>query len=118
MDGEHVWESGRHGADAAIEFRSLAMNDVWLESFQLRARGPDAPLIKRSHPTDLWDDQAVKENIGRQFFGRLHWLADARNHVHLRFRKVGETLKQGLRCRAKPRHGRRILLERFAVVRC
>jgi hypothetical protein len=57
------------------------MDQVGLKLPDFFSGGPYTALKERPHPAGLRDDQTVEKSIGRNFFRRLHGLADAADNV-------------------------------------
>ena len=55
VDCEHARKSRQHGAESAVAFRALPVNDVRLDFLKFFPRRADAALIKRAQPADFRD---------------------------------------------------------------
>ena len=63
VNGQHVRKTGEGGAEAAVQFRALAVDDVGLDFMQSFFCRTNAALIECAHPADFRDVQAVKKYV-------------------------------------------------------
>lgn len=94
VERNDIGETRKHGADGAIAFGALTMDDVRVQRAQFPSGRPDAALVKRAHPSDLWDKQFVIPDVVGEFFGRLHRLLDAGDNVDFMFGHCRQSLQQ------------------------
>ena len=69
VNGQHVGKAGENGADGAIAFRALAVDDVRLDFVQFFPRRADAALIKRAQPADFRHGKAWYQMLSASFSG-------------------------------------------------
>jgi len=92
---------GKNGADCAVWFRPLAMDDVGSYPPKALSRGTDATLVGRSKPADFRDVLAVKPDVPSQLWRSIDGLSRWRNNMHLDFRHTCKTIQDRLWSRPK-----------------
>jgi hypothetical protein len=116
MNGYNVGKAGKHCGDRAILFGSLPMDDVRLNLHQFSPDSACTAKEQRAHPPNPRYMEAVKINVGRQFFRRLHRDSSAGQDMKLRSTQLRKSLKQCFRRSPKIGYSRRVIFEVLTVI--
>ena len=116
VDRQHIRPAREDGAQRAIAFGALAMDEIRLEFPQFFSDRADATLIEGFQPAAFRHVQAVKPDVVRDFLLRLHRVLGAGNHMRFEVRHAREALQQCVRRGAERGDGVRVILDVFPDV--
>ena len=116
VNGHNVGKTTEGRRKRTITFAALTVHDVRLNFAEFFSRRTDAALIKRAHPANFGNDEAVKKDVGRDFFWRWNRFLQTGNDVNLYFRQRDKPLQQGFGSRAEIRLWMRVISVVFTVV--